>query len=191
MVIIENKSQLRRFIKHYKSEDCIIVPISCDDNKHPINDSLSLLYVKLLSGKEFILPFNHSETLNLKIPSLDSNTKKYTYNRKKLNHYIKLTNVIDVNLMHYMNEGSPITIEETDTNSHNFLNMKYYKKDSVNTIIPVLKHLEKSRKIAKILEEVIAKHGSSVNMSYNDEVLDNLSYIEKNGLQTIDDKVYS
>ena len=191
MVIIENKSQLRRFIKHYKSEDCIIVPISCDDNKHPINDSLSLLYVKLLSGKEFILPFNHSETLNLKIPSLDSNTKKYTYNRKKLNHYIKLTNVIDVNLMHYMNEGSPITIEETDTNSHNFLNMKYYKKDSVNTIIPVLKHLEKSRKIAKILEEVIAKHGSSVNMSYNNEVLDNLSYIEKNGLQTIDDKVYS
>jgi len=191
LVIIENKSQLRRFIKHYKSEDCIIVPISCDDNKHPINDSLSLLYVKLLSGKEFILPFNHSETLNLKIPSLDSNTKKYTYNRKKLNHYIKLTNVIDVNLMHYMNEGSPITIEETDTNSHNFLNMKYYKKDSVNTIIPVLKHLEKSRKIAKILEEVIAKHGSSVNMSYNDEVLDNLSYIEKNGLQTIDDKVYS
>ena len=191
MVIIENKSQLRRFIKHYKSEDCIIVPISCDDNKHPINDSLSLLYVKLLSGKEFILPFNHSETLNLKIPSLDSNTKKYTYNRKKLNHYIKLTNVIDVNLMHYMNEGSPITIEETDTNSHNFLNMKYYIKDSVNTIIPVLKHLEKSRKIAKILEEVIAKHGSSVNMSYNDEVLDNLSYIEKNGLQTIDDKVYS
>ena len=191
MVIIENKSQLRRFIKHYKSEDCIIVPISCDDNKHPINDSLSLLYVKLLSGKEFILPFNHSETLNLKIPSLDSNTKKYTYNRKKLNHYIKLTNVIDVNLMHYMNEGSPITIEETDTNSHNFLNMKYYKKDSVNTIIPVLKHLEKSRKIAKILEEVIVKHGSSVNMSYNDEVLDNLSYIEKNGLQTIDNKVYS
>lgn len=191
MVIIENKSQLRRFIKHYKSEDCIIVPISCDDNKHPINDSLSLLYVKLLSGKEFILPFNHSETLNLKIPSLDSNTKKYTYNRKKLNHYIKLTNVIDVNLMHYMNEGGPITIEETDTNSHNFLNMKYYKKDSVNTIIPVLKHLEKSRKIAKILEEVIVKHGSSVNMSYNDEVLDNLSYIEKNGLQTIDDKVYS
>ena len=191
MVIIENKSQLRRFIKHYKSEDCIIVPISCDDNKHPINDSLSLLYVKLLSGKEFILPFNHSETLNLKIPSLDSNTKKYTYNRKKLNHYIKLTNVIDVNLMQYMNEGTPITIEETDTNSHNFLNMRYYKKDSINTIIPVLKHLEKSRKIAKILEDVIEKYNQSVNLSYNDEVLNNLNYIEQNGIYTIEDKVFS
>ena len=97
MEIIEKKSQLKRFIKHYKSEDCIIVPVSCDDNKHPMNDSLSLLYVKLLSGKEFILPFNHSETLDLEISSLDSNTKKYTYDRKKLNHYIKLTNVIDVN----------------------------------------------------------------------------------------------
>lgn len=191
MEIIEKKSQLKRFIKHYKSEDCIIVPVSCDDNKHPMNDSLSLLYVKLLSGKEFILPFNHSETLDLEIPSLDSDTKKYTYDRKKLNHYIKLTNVIDVNLMQYMNEGTPITIEETDTNSHNFLNMRYYKKDSINTIIPVLKHLEKSRKIAKILQDVIAKHSSSVNMSYNDEVLDNLSYIENNGIHTIENTVFS
>jgi len=189
--IIEKKSQLKRFIKHYKSEDCIIVPVSCDDNKHPMNDSLSLLYVKLLSGKEFILPFNHSETLDLEIPSLDSDTKKYTYDRKKLNHYIKLTNVIDVNLMQYMNEGTPITIEETDTNSHNFLNMRYYKKDSINTIIPVLKHLEKSRKIAKILQDVIAKHSSSVNMSYNNEVLDNLSYIENNGIHTIENTVFS
>ena len=112
MEIIEKKSQLKRFIKHYKSEDCILVPVSCDDNKHPMNDSLSLLYVKLLSGKEFILPFNHSETLHLEITSLDSDTKKYTYDRKKLNHFIKLTNVIDVNLMQYMNEGSPITIEK-------------------------------------------------------------------------------
>ena len=191
MEIIEKKSQLKRFIKHYKSEDCIIVPVSCDDNKHPMNDSLSLLYVKLLSGKEFILPFNHSETLDLEIPSLDSDTKKYTYDRKKLNHYIKLTNVIDVNLMQYMNEGTPITIEETDTNSHNFLNMRYYKKDSINTIIPVLKHLEKSRKIAKILQDVIAKHSSSVNMSYNNEVLDNLSYIENNGIHTIENTVFS
>jgi|TARA_R110001599_G_scaffold2757_1_gene15008 hypothetical protein len=189
--IIEKKSQLKRFIKHYKSEDCIIVPVSCDDNKHPMNDSLSLLYVKLLSGKEFILPFNHSETLDLEISSLDSDTKKYTYDRKKLNHYIKLTNVIDVNLMQYMNEGTPITIEETDTNSHNFLNMRYYKKDSINTIIPVLKHLEKSRKIAKILEDVIEKYNQSVNLSYNDEVLNNLNYIEQNGIYTIEDKVFS
>ncbi|MBT7556537.1 hypothetical protein HN615_06390, partial [Candidatus Woesearchaeota archaeon] len=98
---------------------------------------------------------------------------------------------IDVNLMQYMNEGTPITIEETDTNSHNFLNMRYYKKDSINTIIPVLKHLEKSRKIAKILQDVIAKHSSSVNMSYNDEVLDNLSYIENNGIHTIENTVFS
>jgi len=189
--IIEKKSQLKRFIKHYKSEDCILVPVSCDDNKHPMNDSLSLLYVKLLSGKEFILPFNHSETLHLEITSLDSDTKKYTYDRKKLNHFIKLTNVIDVNLMQYMNEGSPITIEETDTNSHNFLNMRYYKKDSINTIIPVLKHLEKSRKIAKILEAVIVKHNSSVNFSYNDEVLDNLSYIEQNGIHSTEGVVHS
>jgi hypothetical protein len=191
LVIVENKSQLKKFITSYKSKDCIIVPIQCDDNKHSIDDSLSLLYVKLLDGKEFILPYNHSETLPIEIPSLDSDTKKYTYDRKKLNHHIKLSNVIDVNLMQYMNEGSPITIEETDTNTHNFLNMRYYKKDNINTIIPVLKHLEKSRKIAKILEGVIKKYDQTVNVSYNDEVLDNLGYIEQNGIQSSEDTVYS
>ena len=140
---------------------------------------------------EFVLPFNHGETLNIEIPNLESDTKKYTYDRKKLNHYIKLTNVIDVNLMNYMNTGHPLDLEQIDTTAHNFLNMRYYKKENINTIVPVMKHLEKCRKISKILKDTVEKYDQYVNMSYNNEVLDNLSYMEKNGLHTTNGLVYS
>ena len=190
-MIVENKKQLKEFLKYYKSEDSIILPISCDNSKHTANTKLSLLYVQLLSGNEFILPFNHSETINIELPNLESDTKKYTYDRKKLNHFIKLDNVIDVNLIHYMATNVPLSIEEIDTNAHNFFNMRYYKKENINTIIPVLKHLEKCRKISQLLKDTIIKHNQTVNMSYNNEVLDNLTYIESNGLQTTTELVYS
>ena len=191
MVIVENKKQLKEFIKSYKSEDSILVVIPCDSYKHSVNDELSLLYVKLLSGNEFILPFNHSETLNIDIPNLKSDTKKYTYDRKKLSHFVEIDNVIDVNLIHYMGTNLPLDIEDIDTNAHNFFNMRYHKKENINTIIPVLKHLEKCRKISQLLKDTIEKYNQYVNMSYNNEVLDNLTYIESNGLQTTTGLVYS
>ena len=141
MVIVESKTQLQDFIKSYKTEDSIIILIPCDSNKHSVNTKLSLLYVQLLGGNEFILPFNHSETLNIKFPNLESDTKKYTYDIKKLNHFVKLNNVIDVNLMNYMNTGHPLDLEQTDTNAHNFLNMRYYKKQDINNVVPVMKHM--------------------------------------------------
>jgi len=189
--LVENKKQLKKFIKKYKSEDSILIPISCDSNKHPVDDKLSLLYVQLLNGEEFILPFDHSETLNIDIPNLESDTKKYTYDRKKLNHFIKLDNVIDVNLMHYMATNVPLSIEEIDTNAHHFFNMMYYRKKNINTIIPVLKHLEYCRELAKVIKDTIVKHNQYVNVTYNNEVLDNLTYIESNGLQTTSGLVYS
>ena len=80
-VLVETKKQLKEFLKLYGSQDSILIPISCDNNKHPVDNKLSLLYVQLLNGEEFILPFDHSETLNIDIPNLESDTKKYTYDR--------------------------------------------------------------------------------------------------------------
>ena len=190
-ILVENKKQLKKFIKKYKSEDSILIPISCDGNKHPVDDKLSLLYVQLLNGEEFILPFDHSETLNIDIPNLESDTRKYTYDRKRLNNFIKLDNVIDVNLMHYMGTNLPLSVETIDTNAHNFFNMRYYKKENINTIIPVLKHLEYCRELAKVVKDTITKYNEYVNVSYNNEILDNLTYIESNGLQTTTELVYS
>ena len=190
-MIVENSVQLETFKKVYSAEDCILIPIQCNDTKHSVSDELSLLYVQMWSGKEFMLPFNHNETLDIEIPNLKSDTKKYTYDRKKLNHLVELDNVIDVNLLYYMATNEPLYIEDIDTNAHHFFNMRYYRRDNINTIVPVLKHLEKCRKIAKILKDTIEKYAGHVKMSYNNEVLDNLGYLESNGLQTTNGVVFS
>ena len=190
-MIVENSVQLETFKKVYSAEDCILIPIQCNDTKHSVSDELSLLYVQMWGGKEFMLPFDHSETLNIEIPNLKSDTKKYTYDRKKLNHLVELDNVIDVNLLYYMATNEPLYIEDIDTNAHHFFNMRYYRRDNINTIVPVLKHLEKCRKIAKILKDTIEKYAGHVKMSYNNEVLDNLGYLESNGLQTTNGVVFS
>ena len=190
-MILENSNELESFQKLYQQQDSIVIPISSDTNKHPAEDDLCLLYVQMMSGEEFILPFNHSETLNIDIPNLDSKTKKYTYDKKKLTHFISLNNVIDVNLSHYMKTNQPLIVDDIETSAHYFFNMRHYKKRNINKVIPVLKHLEYCRNLSKILREVIETASDSDNMSYNNDVLDNLSYIEQNGIQTESNLVYS
>ena len=190
-MILENSNELESFQKLYQQQDSIVIPISSDTNKHAVEDELCLLYVQMMSGEEFVLPFNHSETLNIDIPNLDSKTKKYTYDKKKLTHFISLDNVIDVNLSHYMKTNQPLVVDDIETSAHYFFNMKHYKKRNINKVIPILKHLEYCRNLSKILREVIEEARDSDNMSYNNEVLDNLSYIEQNGIQTESNLVYS
>jgi hypothetical protein len=191
MVIVENNEQLSSFLKIYSKEDSILIPISSDESKHSVEIDICLLYVQTMSGEEFILPFNHSETLNIDIPNLNFDTKKYTYDKKKLGHLVSVDNVVDVNLLYYMSTNEPLNIDDIETSAHHFFNMKHYRKRNINIIIPVLKHLEYCRKLSKILKGVIENTGDIDNMSYNDNVLDNLSYIEQNGIQTESNLVYS
>ena len=191
MVILENNEQLGSFLKTYSKKDSIVLPILSDDTKHPMDTDICLLYVQFLDGDEFILPFNHSEALNIEIPNLETNTTKYTLDKKRLKHLLPLNNIVDVNLLHYIDTNQPLQLENIDTNAHNFFNMRHYKKKNVNRVIPILKHLEYCRKISKELKVTITKSSDSDNMSYNNDVLDNLSYIEQNGIQTESNLVYS
>ena len=190
-MILENSTNLESFHELYQKQDSILIPISSDENKHPVDTDICLLYIQMMSGEEFILPFNHSESLNIEIPNLESDTKKYTLDKKRLEHLISVDNIIDVNLLNYISENQPIEISNVDTNAHNFFNMKHYRKKDINRVIPILKHLEYCRKLAKILKDTIEKYGNSDTLSYNNDVLDNLSYIEDNGLQTTEGMVYS
>ena len=192
MVIVENNEQLSSFLKIYRKQDSIVLPIQSDEHKHPADDDICLLYVQIIDGEEYILSYNHSESLNLdEQPNLNSDTKKYTIDKKRLQHLIDIDGVVDVNLLHYIQTNQPLETDNIDTNSHNFFNMKHYRKKNINRVIPILKHLELCRKLSKIMLDVIEKNKEDVNLSYNDEILNNLSYLEGNGIQTTEGMVYS
>ena len=189
-MIIENNKDLKKFLKEYKSKDSIIIPISSDERKHPLDTDICLLYVHTFDN-EYVLPLRHNECLNIDMPNLESKTKKYTIDKKRLLHFLDLDNVIDVTMLNYMNKGVGLDLDNLDTDAHSFLNMRFYKKPNMNRVIPVLKHIEKCRSIVKTLIDIIVKNEQPVNVSYNNEILDNLSFIEKNGLITTEGKVFS
>ena len=192
MVIVENNEQLSSFLKIYRKQDSIVLPIQSDEHKHPADDDICLIYVQIIDGEEYILSYNHSESLNLdEQPNLNSDTKKYTIDKKRLQHLIDIDGVVDVNLLHYIQTNQPLETDNIDTNSHNFFNMKHYRKKNINRVIPILKHLELCRKLSKIMLDVIEKNKEDVNLSYNDDILNNLSYLEGNGIQTTEGMVYS
>ena len=155
-MIVENKKQIDSFLEIYRQKDSIIIPVESDSNKHPKQTSLSFIYVYTFD-EEFILPIIHSDCLNIKVINLSSDTQKYTYDKKKLLHFLDLENVIDVNLLNYMNTGQPIVLDDLDTNAHHFLKMKYYKKENINNVIPIMKHVEKCREMVKVLKDTIEK----------------------------------
>ena len=190
-MIIETVNQFRRFHSKFKSEDCIVIPIFSDTNLHPQENTLSLLYISFIDGKDYMLPFSHSETINLDISYLDklnSDNKKYTFNKKELLHAIHLKNVIDVNLQYYMEYNVPLNVDEISTLTHNFFNNKFYNRNNLNSIIPTMKHLEYCRKLSNELKKHI---NLPVHEYYNNDVLNNLQYIESNGLKTLNDIVFS
>ena len=100
-MIIENNKDLKKFLKEYKSKDSIIIPISSDERKHPLDTDVCLLYVHTFD-EEYILPLRHNECLNIDMPNLESKTKKYTIDKKRLLHFLNLDNVIDVTMLNYM-----------------------------------------------------------------------------------------
>ena len=191
MVIVETTDDVKSFEESYRNQDSIVIPILSDVNKHPVENTLSLIYIQMMDGEEFIIPYNHSETIIGHNINLFSDTTKYTYDRKLLGQVCAVGKVVDVNLLHYMKTNQPLDIESIDTNAHNFFNMMHYKKKDINNVIPVLKHLEYCRKLSKVLRDTIEKCSDSDTMTYNNEVLVNLSHIERNGLQTTNGKVYS
>ncbi|MBC8428399.1 hypothetical protein H8D04_00805 [bacterium] len=191
MVIIETQNEFSRFIEKYEKSSCIIIPVLDDVNNHPLDNSLCLLYIKI-EDDDYILPFDHSEAVNLDkslLTQLNTDTVKYTYNKKELNHILPLKNVVDLNMNYYMSNNIPLDITEITTPSHDYFHRKYYKHKNINRIIPILQHLGYCRELVNKLES--SYRGNIINKNYNDDLIDNLTFIESSGLYRNGEIVYS
>ena len=190
-MIIEKNNQLDDFLLENKNKDCFIIPILSDVNRHPLENTLCAVYVKIVDGDEGLLCFNHGETLKLsleKLLTLDKLGRKFVRDKKQLNHIVKLKNVVDVNLQYYMSENEPLDWDELSTNTHDYFYRVMWKMKNTNRIIPILKHLELCKKQVKVLEKY---SNLPIHKEYNDEIIDNLSFVESSGLKKDNEMVYS
>jgi len=190
-VIIEKDNQLEDFLQENENKDCFIIPILSDVNLHPLQNTLCAIYLKIVDGEERMLCFNHGETLKIKLElllTLDRLGRKFVRDKKQFNHIVKLTDVVDVNLQHYMKNNQSLEWDELSTNTHDYFNRVMWRMKNTNRIIPILKHLELCREQVKMLEK---SYQLPIHEEYNNEIIDNLSFIENSGLQTTDGMLYS
>jgi len=199
LVIVETSEEFKNFARVFNKVDSIVIPIECDFNKHPKDTKLCLLYIKTISkdSKEYILPFRHSDAVNLEtymIDSLWTPKNVYTYDKKKLLHFFNWKDTYDVQMNYYLEKNEPLVVDDVLTNAHEYFHRKYYGKPNINCVIPIMKHLEWCRKVVDILKVagvIGLKEKQSVYNIYNEDVLESLQKVESNGLQTVDGMVYS
>ena len=205
-MIIEKDNQLDDFLLENHDKDCFIIPILSDVNRHPLDNSLCAIYVKIVDGEEGLLCFNHGETLKLSLEKLLTINKFgsiFVHDKKQLSHVLEfgidtpsgnvlkdevMKKVVDVNLQHYMDKNEPLSIEEISTNTHDYFYRVMWKMKNTNRIIPILKHLELCREQVKLLEK---NYKLPIHEEYNNEIIENLSFVEKSGLRKDDKIVFS
>jgi len=198
LVIVESNDEWNGFKKIFKEESSILLSVQCDESKHPVDSKLCLFYVRFLDSlEEYILPFRHSDAVNLNtdyIKELQTDKDVYTYDKKKLLHFIDLKGVRDLQMQSYLETNQPLIIEDSITPTHEYFYRTHYKKSNLNCVIPIMKHLEANRIIVdriKLGALMGNKHTENVFRTYNFNVLENLQKIESNGLQTTVGMVYS
>ena len=198
MVIVESKKEWLSFIAEFERNNSIVIPVQCDPNLHPMATELCLLYVKSLEYplEEYILPFRHSDALNLPlkyITTLRTPRDVFTYDKKKLLHFVEWENVYDVQMNYYMTKNEPMLIDDVTTNAHEYFYRTHYKTKNINCAIPIMKHIEWCREMVERLKvmAMVRPGNHSTCEIYNTDVLESLQYIEKSGLQSLNGMVFS
>ena len=188
-MIIQHKSHLNDIIDKNIQSEVVIIPTLCDKNLHPKRNQLSLLYLKWLStNDENIIVLNHSEkrkdndlTLEFVEEALNKNKEnKYIFDKKAFNHSMSLNSLNDTNLNFYLDSSNPLYIDNLTTNTHDFFHINFSTLNNINRYIPIMKHLEYGRKLVRKMRDLFFY--DERNKNYNENVIDNLTKIEDNGL---------
>jgi hypothetical protein len=174
--LIESYEQLNEFALCEFNEAFIeLVPFN--NNTHPVNNYLSLIYVRPLnSHKGYIIPVNHSESFNIDQSVIETLLKKYkkiyVRDKKEFLHYIVLPNIFDITL----NSSYDLSLTKT----HEYFYNKYYNKKDINRIIPISKHYEYCE---KIFDDLKSKIYEPINNFFNQKATVVFNAIERMGLR--------
>lgn len=137
--LIENNEQLNN-LSRLGYEEAFIEVVGKDHIKHPLENSISLIYIHpLLSVKGYIIALDHSEGFYLDIDDVRKVLSKYktlyTIDKKNTFHYSGLKNLWDVML-------PPSSYDVKTTITHEWYYRTYKGNNDLNCIIPLSKHYE-------------------------------------------------
>ena len=123
-----------------KHDSAYVDVIPCSHNLHPVENSVCALYFRFeRDDKGYIIPINHSETINFELEEvekvLQSIGKIFVRDRKEFLHYFPIKHC-------YQPSPSPYTYIPQLTQAHTQLYNRYPEIQNLNTIVPIVKHYE-------------------------------------------------
>lgn len=188
MKIIETKTEFESFLSTGKDYDWIVVPTYCNGERPVYTDAVSVVYIYLINlDEEVMIVFNHTEGLPLEESLLNEfpkDNKIFVYGKKRFKRFLDQTNIIDMNMVEYFYRNQPIE-DDFETPAHEFFTRAFGNFNNLNSIIPIVKHIEKAQAITqRFLDVYDSFNEDSAFTNYNELILDSLFQIERNGLFT-------
>ena len=190
MVIVNSKEKWSHLQKRMRVQHFVYLQMLSDVNKHPKQNLVSCFYIQTMT-EGYIVPVNHNERFGT-IEKIDVDDSKVCVNDMKSflhNSMIecdKVLGLVDMNWCHYMKTNEPYDMDKHLTSAHHWYYRTHYDKENINDVIPLVKHAEYLEQVGKDL----LSYMEDVNY-YDQTILEVLSDIEKNGIQTTKGMVFS
>jgi hypothetical protein len=178
MVIVETKTEIYNFLKEWDNYPSIIVPIFEDLNKHPLNNKLSFLFIRI-RNVDYVISYSHIDCISVNIDLSKSLQPKWVWNKKAiLQSNTNIQNIFDIQSYYFFthNKLLELTISEQSFISH-YHHLRVY--DNLGKIAPIMKWGEYLGKFINTLNGL----EYSDNMKWiNDTMIPVLSDIERYGI---------
>jgi hypothetical protein len=96
MIVVESNKEIEDFLNQWNTKPSIIIPIWSDLEKHPLNNELSFLFVRV-ENTDFILIYNHIDGKSQHLDLSTSTQPKWVWNKKGLLQMdTKIQNLFDI-----------------------------------------------------------------------------------------------
>jgi hypothetical protein len=193
-MILETEKDKSIFLDYWNTEPCLIVPIWCDLEKHPMNNEISFLYVRFRDEPiddgdyimDYILPYNHNDCEKLELDLSQSTQPKKVWNKKGLMQTnLGIKNTYDIQAETFFTTHELLDLNdklEVLTNFYTRLGLR----DDLGKSISIMKWIEVLQGFTQPISETLVH--SFPESWINTTMIPVLSRIEQIGINVVTEK---
>ena len=138
MVIVESQSEVNEFLQMWETTPSTIIPIWNDLEKHPMNNELSFLFIRL-GNTDFILIYNHIDGKSQQIDLSTSTQPKWVLNKKGLLQMdTNIQNLFDISTHTFFEESRLLELKNEEKQFINHYS-RMGIRDNLGKIAPLMK----------------------------------------------------
>ena len=138
MFIVESQSEVNEFLQMWETSPSIIIPIWNDLEKHPLNNELSFLFVRM-GNTDFILIYNHIDGKSQQIDLSTSTQPKWVWNKKGLLQMdTNIQNLFDISTHTFFEESRLLELKNEEKQFINHYN-RMGIRENLGKIAPLMK----------------------------------------------------